>query len=109
MNVCNLGKSDLGELNMIVKSVLQREGFHGKQSSDDRLYSKQKKGGRELKSFRKVYDGTNNRVPCYMAAATNELVRVSWRNEIRKEQISLKKEPKKVSFDEGSVVIGEES
>ena len=52
-----------------------------------------------------------------MAAATNEYIRVAWRNEIQKEQISLKKEADKamrkaevtVSFDEGSVIIGEES
>ena len=54
---------------------------------------------------------------CCMAAATNEWIRVAWRNEIQKEQISLKKEAEKavrkvevtVSFDEGSVIIGEES
>ena len=54
---------------------------------------------------------------CYMAAATDEWVRVAWRNERRKEQISPKKEAAKairkvkttVSFDEGSVIIGEQS
>ena len=54
---------------------------------------------------------------CYMAAATNKWIRVVWRNEIQKEQISLKKESEKamrkaevnVSFDEGSVIIGKES
>ena len=109
MNVCNLGKSDLDELNMIVKSVLQKEGVHGRQSANKRLYSKKKKAGRGLKSFKEVYDGTKTRVPCYMAAATNELVRVAWRSENQKEQTSLKKEPKKVSFDERSVIIGEKS
>ena len=52
-----------------------------------------------------------------MAAATKEWIRVAWRNESQKEQISLKKEAEKamrkvevtVSFDEGSVIIGEES
>ena len=39
MNVCNLEKGDLDELDMTVKSVLRREGFHGRQSSDERLYS----------------------------------------------------------------------
>ena len=34
MNVCNLGKGELVELANIVKSVLRREGFHGRQSSD---------------------------------------------------------------------------
>ena len=37
MNVVNLGKGDLDELNKIVKGVLRREGFHGRQSSDERL------------------------------------------------------------------------
>ena len=52
-----------------------------------------------------------------MAAASNEWIRVAWKNESQKEQISLKKEVEKamrkvevtVSFDEGSVIIGEES
>ena len=60
---------------------------------------------------------TKTRVAGYMAAATKEWTRVAWRNEIQKEQISLKKEAEKairkvevtVSFDEGSVIIGEES
>ena len=39
-NVCNLGKGDLEELDMIVKSLLRREVLHGRQSSDERLYSK---------------------------------------------------------------------
>ena len=113
MNVCNLGKGDLDELDMIVKSVLRREGFHGKQSSDERLYLKRNKGGRGLKSFKEVYDEIKTRVTCYMAAATNEWIRVTWRNESQKEQISLKKEAGKamrdvevtVSFDEGSVLL----
>ena len=48
MNVFNLEKSDLGELDMIVTSV----------SRDEKLYSKRNKGGRGLKSFNKVYDET---------------------------------------------------
>ena len=117
MNVCNLGKGDLDELDMTVKSVLRREGFHGRQSSDERLYLKRNEGGRGLKSFKEVYDETKTRVACYMAAATNEWIRVAWRNESRKEQTSLQKEAEKamrkvqetVSFDEGSVIIGKES
>ena len=84
MNVCNLGKGDLDELDMIVKSVLRREGFHGRQSSDERLYLKRNEGGRGLKSFKEVYDETKTRVACYMAAATNEWIRVAWRNESQK-------------------------
>ena len=114
---CNLGKGELDELDMIVKSVLRREGFHGRQSSDEILYLKRSEGGRGLKSFKEVYDETKTRVACYMAAATNEWIRVAWRNESRKEEISLKKEAENamrkvevtVSFDEGSVIIGEES
>ena len=52
-----------------------------------------------------------------MAAATNEWIRVAWRNESQMEQISLKNGAEKamgkvevtVSFDEGSVIIGEEN
>ena len=52
-----------------------------------------------------------------MAAAANEWIRAAWRNESQKEQISMKKEAEKamrkvevtVSFDKGSVIIGEES
>ena len=58
MNVCNVGKGDLDELDMTVKSVLQRERFHGGYSSDERLYSKRNKGGRGLKSFKEVYGET---------------------------------------------------
>ena len=53
MNVCNYGKGELDELDKIVKSVLRREGFHGRQSSDERLYSKRIHGGKGLKSFNK--------------------------------------------------------
>ena len=81
MHASNLGKIDLDKQNMVVKSVFQRKRFHGKKSSDDRLYSKKKEGGRGLKSFKKVYDETKTRVPCYMPTATNELIRVIWRNE----------------------------
>ena len=41
-NLCNLEKGDLDELDMTVRSVLRREGFHGIQSSDERLHSKRK-------------------------------------------------------------------
>ena len=94
MSVCNLGKGDLDELDMTMKSVLRREGFHGR-SCDERLYSKRNEGGRGVKSFKEVYDETKTRVACYMAAATNEWIRVGWRNESQKEQISLKKEAEK--------------
>ena len=51
-----------------------------------------------------------------MATSTNEWIAAAWRNEIRKEQTSLKREVERimrdvntiVSFDEGSIAIGEE-
>ena len=42
VKVYTLGKEDLQDLNMIVKSVLRREGFHGRQSNDERLYANRK-------------------------------------------------------------------
>ena len=116
MNVFNLRKGDLNKLDMTVKTVLRREGFDGRQSSDERLYLMRNKGCRRLKSFKDVYYETKTRVVCYMAAATNKWIRVVWKNQSQKEQISLKKEVEKamrkvevtVSFDEGSVIIGQE-
>ena len=116
MNVCHLGKNELDELDKLVKNVLRREGFHGRQSSDERLYTKRTEGGRGLKSFKEVYDETRTRVACHMATSTNEWISAAWRNEIRKEQTSLKREAERimrdvntiVSFDEGSIAIGEE-
>ena len=80
---------------MTVKSVSQREGFHGRQSNNERLYLMRNKDGRGLKSFKEVYNETKTRVACYMAAATNKWIRVAWRNESQKEQISLKKKQEK--------------
>ena len=116
MNVCHLGKNELDELDKLAKNVLRREGFYGRQSSDERLYTKRTEGGRGLKSFKEVYDETRTRVACYMATSTNEWIAAAWRNEIRKEQTSLKREAERimrdvntiVSFDEGSIAIGEE-
>ena len=62
MNVRNLGKGDSDELDKIMKSVLWREGFHGRQSNDERLYSKRKESGRGLKSFKEVYHETKSKV-----------------------------------------------
>ncbi|CAB3988920.1 Hypothetical predicted protein [Paramuricea clavata] len=51
-NVCNLRKGDLEELDKFVKTAFRKQGFHGKQASDERLYEKRDDGGRELKSFK---------------------------------------------------------
>ena len=42
-----------------------------------RLYSERKKGGSRLKSFKELYDETKTRVVCYMAAATDDWIRVA--------------------------------
>ena len=117
MNGFNLGKGDFDKLDMIVKRLLWREGFHGRQSSNERLYSNRNEGGRGLKSLKQAYSETKIWIACYMAAATNKLIRVAWSNESQKEQISLKKKAEKemrkvkinVSFEKGSVIIGKEN
>ena len=117
MNVCNLGKGVLNELDMRVESVLQREGFHGRQSGDEKLYFMRNESGRGLRSFKEVYHETQTRVACYMAAAKNKWIRVARRNESQREQISPKQEAEKamkivevtVLFYEGSVIIGKVS
>ena len=51
-----------------------------------------------------------------MATSTNDWIAAAWRNEIRKEQTSLKREAERivrdvntiVAFDEGSIATGEE-
>ena len=35
MNVCNLGKGDIEELDKIVKTTLRKQGFHGRQVTRD--------------------------------------------------------------------------
>ena len=58
VNVCNLGKGDIKELDKIVKTRLRKQGFHGKQGSDERPYGRREDGGSGLKSFKEVYDET---------------------------------------------------
>lgn len=43
MNARNLGKGDLDELDKIMKSVLQREKFHGRQPSDESFMQREKR------------------------------------------------------------------
>ena len=90
-----MGKGDVEELNNIVKTTLREKGFHRKQANDERLYAKREDGERGLKSFKEVYDETKVRVACYMATPNNEWIKMSWRNEYRKEQ-TLKREAEEV-------------
>ena len=50
MNVCNLEKGNLDELNMIVKNVLRREQFHGRQSRDLIIF-KEKERWQRIEKF----------------------------------------------------------
>ena len=80
----NLNNNNLmKEINCWVISVLQKEGFCGKQSSNQRFYSKRNEGGKALKSFKYVCDETKTRVACYMAAAINEWIGLAQRKEIQ--------------------------
>ena len=83
-------------LDKMVKYVLRREGFHAQQASDEGLYTSRREGGRALKSFRDIYDETKTRVACCMAISTVCWMQVTWENECRKEQITMKKEAKNV-------------
>ena len=49
------------------------QGYRKKQiiSSDERLCTKKKDGGRELRSFIDIHKKTKVRVACYMATSTN--------------------------------------
>ena len=47
-----------------------------------------------MKSFKEVYDEAKTRVACYMATSTDEWIKVAWKNEMSKEQTSLKREAK---------------
>ena len=116
MNVCNLRKSELDELNNIVKSTLKRKGFHGQQSNNERLFTNRREGGQGLKSFKEVYDETKTKVACYMATSTDEWIKVAWKNEMSKEQTLLKREAEAAmrkmdllaTFGEGYVKIDQE-
>ena len=55
MYICNLGKGDIEELDKIVKTTLRKQGFLGKQASDERLYGRREDGGQGLKFFKEVY------------------------------------------------------
>ena len=71
--------------------ILRGEGFHERQSSDERLFTNRREGGRGLKSFKDVYDETKSRVACYMATSNDEYIKVAWKNQINKEETSLKR------------------
>ena len=107
MNVCNLGKANLDKLDMKLKSALRREGFHGRQPSNEKLYSK-RKGGRGLKSLKEVYD--EQKLELLHGCSKKEWIRIAWRNEGQEKEAekAARKVEWTVPFGEGSVIIGEE-
>ena len=116
MNVCNLGKGDLGKLDMTVKFIMERRIYYGEKDFMEDNQGMRDYIQRETK-VAEDYDEAITKVACYMASATNKWIRLAWRNEIHKEQIPLKNKEEKamrkvgvtVPFDEGSVIFGEES
>ena len=72
-------------INKILKDELRQVNKHGKQASDERLYTEKKEGGRGLKNFKDVYKETRVRVACYLAIGDNEWLRKAWANEYDKE------------------------
>ena len=71
MNVCKFTKTELTELDQIIKRELRKNNMLGRQSSDERLYMKRRAGGRGLKSLREMYEETRLRVACYMVTSEN--------------------------------------
>ena len=92
MNVIKFTKTELTELDMIVKRVLRDKKMHGKQCSDERLYLPRDLGGRGLKSFRTVYEETKIRIVCYMCKSNDAAIINTWERELSKENYSLPRE-----------------
>ena len=77
MNVCRFTKTELTELDQIIKRELRKNNMLGRQSSDERLYMKRSAGGRGLKSLREVYEETRLRVACYMVTSENICIKAA--------------------------------
>ena len=92
MNVCRFTKTELTELDQIIKRELRKNNMLGRQSSDERLYMKRSVRGRGLKSLREVYEETRLRVACYMVTSENIWIKAAWRSETMKESNSIKGE-----------------
>ena len=92
MNVCRFIKTELTELDQIIKRELRKNNMLGRQSSDERLCMKRSAGGRGLKSLRAVYEETRLRVACYMVMSENIWIKAAWRRETMKESNSIKDE-----------------
>ena len=89
MNVCKMTKSELNEMDQIVKRELRKNNMLGKQASDERFYLKRNQGGRGLKSMRDVYAETRTIVVCYMCKSNNKWIQVAWQREAVKENNTI--------------------
>lgn len=87
VNVCNVTRTELDELDNLVKNIFRKEGFHLKQSSYEKLCGKTEVGGKGLESFQELYDEAKTRVACYMTTANIEWIKTAWENECVKEQV----------------------
>ena len=99
MNVCKMTKSELNELDQIVKRKLRKSNMLGKQASDERLYLKRDQGGRGLKSMKDVYAETTTRVACYVCKSNNKWIQVAWQRETVKENNAIIDEAVKVLME----------
>ena len=78
MDMCKISRTDLVELDMVIKRALREKQIHGKQCSDERLYLARESGGRGLKSFLDVYFETKTRVACYLVLSGDIWVKEVW-------------------------------
>ena len=92
MNMCKISETELNELDMIIKRKLREKRYHGRLSSDERLYMHRKVGGRGLKSLRELYKETKTRIACYLILSGNRWMNEVWKYEKSKDHWSIKKE-----------------
>ena len=92
MNVCKFTQPELTELDQVIKRDLRNNKILEQQASDERLYMKEKDGGRGLKSLRGVYEETRLHAGCYVFVSDNRWIKEAWKQETRKECYSIKDE-----------------
>ena len=81
-------KTELTELDMILKRILRLNKMLGLQSRDKILYLPRKVGGRVLKNFRIVYEETKIRIVCYMCKSIDPAVITVRERDLSKEYYS---------------------
>ena len=113
MNIIKFTKTEITELDMIVKRVLRQRNMHGRQSRDERLYLSRRMGGRGLKSYQTAYEGTKIRIVCYICKSDDAAIANLWERDLNKEFYSLSKEMVKIfgeighdlSFEFGDILL----